>query len=116
MSENKNLKEIVKFDYFKFNKKRWFPDFLLRDVDKTLERNLRNAKERNIINIPYEKYYLESFKIDIINFLNSGVVNEGNFYLIFDENIANNILDITLAINENLLMGKNQKSASFRYH
>ncbi|MBC2580100.1 B12-binding domain-containing radical SAM protein [Clostridium sp. DJ247] len=101
--QNENLKEIVKFDYLKFNKKRWLPDFLARESDKILEKNLRDAQKNNVVHIPYEKYHLERFKVDILNFLSSGVISKENCYLIFDENVADNILDITATINKEKL-------------
>ena len=100
--DNKILKEIVKFDYLKFNKKKWMPDFLLRDSSKNLERYLKDSQKKGDIKIPYKDYHLENFKLDIIKFLDNGEISEGEFYLIFDEGEANNILDISFfIINKN---------------
>ena len=96
---NKILKEIVKFDYLKFNKKKWMPDFLLRDLNKNFERDLKSSQKNGEIDIPFINYHLENFKVDIFNYLNKSEIIEGNTYLIFDENEANNILDITAFIN-----------------
>ncbi len=93
--DNKILKEIVKFDYLKHNKKKWMPDFLLRDFSKSIERGLRDSEKKGDIKIPYRDYHLENFKIDIIKFLNDGEISEGEFYLIFDEGNADNILDVS---------------------
>ncbi len=101
--DNEVLKEIVKFDYLKFNKKKWIPDFLNRVINKTLERNVKEAIKKCLIDIPFERYHLEYFKFNIFKFIESGELIEGNFYLIFDENQVNNIIDITNIINkENL--------------
>lgn len=93
--DNENLKEIVKFDYLNYNRKKWLPDFLSRDIDKNLERNLKEAVKKNIIELPFESYHLESFKLDILRYSDIGELMEGKYYLIFDENQANNIIDIT---------------------
>lgn len=98
--DNKIIKEIVKFDYLKFNKKKWMPDFLLRDFNKNLEKDLKDSQKKGYINIPYRNYHLENFKLDIFNFLDNEEIIEGNVYLIFDESEANNILDITSYINK----------------
>ena len=45
--ENFALKEIVKYDYLKYNKKKWLPDFLLRDVDKEIERTIKDKFLQN---------------------------------------------------------------------
>jgi len=99
--DNEALKEIVKFDYLKFNKKKWLPDFLLREINKNLERSLKELKLKGEIDIPYNDYHLEIFKLDIFRFLKNEEVIEGNIYLIFDENPANNqVMDITPLINK----------------
>jgi len=98
--DNKILKEIVKFDYLKFNKKKWMPDFLLRDFSKSIERNLKESQRIGDIEIPYKDYHLENFKMDIFKFLGNGQISEGEFYMIFDESEAENIMDISSFINK----------------
>jgi radical SAM superfamily enzyme YgiQ (UPF0313 family) len=101
--ENNNLNEIIKFDYLKFNRKKWLPEFLLRDINKSLERNLREAVRKNSVALPFENFHLENFKLDILKYIVSEEILEGNYYLIFDEDVVNNIIDITNVINkENL--------------
>jgi len=89
------LKEIIKFDYLSFNRKKWLPEFLYRETDKSLDRNLKDAVKKNSISIPFERYHLEKFNIDILEFMKNKTINEGNYYLIFDEDTDNNIIDIT---------------------
>ncbi|MBC8061903.1 MAG: B12-binding domain-containing radical SAM protein [Clostridiaceae bacterium] len=97
--DNKILKEIVKFDYLKFNKKKWIPDFLLRDFNKNIERDLKESQKRGSIDIPFKDYHLENFKLDIFCFLDMGEIIEGNIYLVFDESETKGVLDITAFIN-----------------
>lgn len=94
------LKEIIKYDYLKFNKKKWLPSFLNRYVNKDTDRLFKNAKNKNIINIPYENYHVENFKIDVLKFSKDQIKVEGNFYLIFDEDNIENIQDITKLIDK----------------
>lgn len=100
--QNDVLREIIKFDYIKFNRKKWLPDFLIRDIEKSREKIIREAVKNNIINVSYNNYHVEPFKIDILEFIKSKNVKEENHYLIFDEDEVNNISDITNDI-ENLL-------------
>jgi radical SAM superfamily enzyme YgiQ (UPF0313 family) len=102
--DNKVLSEIIKYDYLKYNRKKWLPEFLLRNINKNLDRDLREAEKKNLISIPFNKYHLEIFNVDIFRFLDTEVINEGNYYLIFDENQANNIIDITDIIMEQKLL------------
>ena len=98
--ENNNLKELIKFDYLKFNRKKWLPEFLVRDINKNLERSLKEAVRKNVIALPSEDYHLESFKLDIFKFIIDAEIMEGNYYLIFDEKQVNNIIDITNVIDK----------------
>ena len=98
--EERILKEIIKYDYLCFNKKRWLPDFLIREVNKDLEKNIKEAKRNKIIELDYDSYHVEKFSIDIINFVNNDVVKEEDCYLIFDERDFNNFIDFTKIIKE----------------
>lgn len=93
--DNFALKEIIKYEYLKFNRKKWLPEFLDRDVNKELEKSLREAQKKSLIEIPFEKYHLESFKIDIFKFVDSSDINIQDHYILFDEDNASNINDIT---------------------
>lgn len=98
------LEEIIKFDYLKYNRKRWLPDFLTRNLDKSAERIIKEAVKKKIIEVSYNSYHIECFKIDIFGFIDKGVIKEGNYYLIFDDEHDNNIIDITYAINKEGLL------------
>ena len=81
--ENENvLKEIIKYDYLCFNKKKWLPDFLIRDISKEEERNVRLELKKKA---PYNKSHIEKFNLDILNYLNKGEVVWTDNYLIFNE-------------------------------
>lgn len=81
--ENENvLKEIIKYDYLCFNKKKWLPDFLIRDISKEEERNVRLELKKKA---PYNKSHIEKFNLDILNYLDKGEVVWIDNYLIFNE-------------------------------
>ena len=76
------FKEVLKFDYLCFNKKRWLPDFLLRTITKEDEQNIKDSFDRQM---PFKKAHIEKFEIDIINYIKNGEINFEPKYLIFDE-------------------------------
>ncbi|EOU1742387.1 DUF4080 domain-containing protein [Clostridium perfringens] len=81
--ENEGLfKEVLKFDYLCFNKKRWLPDFLVRTITKEDEQNIKDSFDRQM---PFKKAHIEKFEIDIINYIKNGEINFEPKYLIFDE-------------------------------
>ncbi|ERI90130.1 radical SAM domain protein [Clostridiales bacterium oral taxon 876 str. F0540] len=96
MEENSDtIREIIKFDYLSFNRKKWLPDFLTREFDKTMERNLKDSAKKNDIYIEFSNFHLEKFNIDVLGFMKHMTIKEEIHYLIFDEDDYNNILDIT---------------------
>ena len=76
------FKEVLKFDYLCFNKKRWLPDFLVRTITKEDEQNIKDSFHRQM---PFKKAHIEKFEIDIINYIKNGEINFESKYLIFDE-------------------------------
>lgn len=76
------FKEVLKFDYLCFNKKRWLPDFLVRTITKDDEQNIKDSFDRQM---PFKKAHIEKFELDIINYIKNGKINFELKYLIFDE-------------------------------
>lgn len=76
------FKEVLKFDYLCFNKKRWLPDFLVRTITKEDEQNIKDSLDRQM---PFKKAHIEKFEVDIINYIKNGKINFEPKYLIFDE-------------------------------
>lgn len=76
------FKEVLKFDYLCFNKKRWLPDFLVRTITKEDEQNIKDSFDRQM---PFKKAHIEKFEIDIINYIKNGEINFEPKYFIFDE-------------------------------
>lgn len=76
------FKEVLKFDYLCFNKKRWLPDFLIRTITKEDEQKIKDSFDRQM---PFKKSHIEKFEIDIINYIKNGEIKFEPKYLIFDE-------------------------------
>lgn len=76
------LKEVLKFDYLCFNKKRWLPDFLIRTITKEDEQRIKDSFDRQM---PFKKSHVEKFELDIINYIKNGEIKFGPKYIIFDE-------------------------------
>lgn len=97
--DNTVLREIIKFDYLKFNKKKWLPPFLFREENKVCEKNIKD----NLINSDILKkdktinnYHIEKFKIDMFKFIQHNKVRSGEFYILFKESDVNTIKDVTM--------------------
>lgn len=94
--EDYSLYEIVKYDYLRFNKKKWLPEFLPRYIDKSAENTIKEMVKGNELYMVNKNYHVELFKLDINTFIKKSIINYGsNFYFIFEENMPNNIIDIT---------------------
>ncbi|GAE03072.1 B12-binding Fe-S oxidoreductase [Clostridium botulinum B str. Osaka05] len=91
---NKNsefLKEVIKYDYLKFNKKQWLPEFLIRDIDKKIKRYLKDKVLQNGVQIS-DNIHVEKFFIDIEKFIRSDIKEKREIYVIFDEKDRENIV------------------------
>jgi len=80
---NKYLKEIIRFNYLIFNKKRGLPEFLRSDMEKEEEKSI---KEKLKEQYSFKEYHLEKFKINIENYIESGeILKEDTYYLFNDK-------------------------------
>lgn len=77
--DNFILKEILRYDYLNFNKKRGIPDFLGRGIDKKEEEEIKGKLREEY---SFKNYYLEGFNINIKKFIESSIViKEKDYYL-----------------------------------
>ncbi len=90
-NSSSSLRDIIKFDYLRFNKKRGIPDFISKEISKSEETQLKSMYKDKVNN---NDIYLEKFKLDIINFLLKGEINFKDTYIIFDLKNTDNIIDI----------------------
>ena len=92
------LKEIVKYDYLKYNKKKWLPDFLVRDVDKEVERTIKEKLLQNNTINNANNIHVEKFMINILDYIYNNIIHEEYCYLVYDTNDEENIKDVTYII------------------
>ncbi|PRR78164.1 coproporphyrinogen III oxidase [Clostridium liquoris] len=100
--DNKILNEVVKFDYLKFNKKKWLPDFLSREEDKTSERKIKeNLINSNILknDRSTNSYHIEKFSINIIKFIDDDKTEKEDTFILFGEKNKNLVKDVTMWLN-----------------
>ncbi|MBC2396502.1 anaerobic magnesium-protoporphyrin IX monomethyl ester cyclase [Clostridium tetanomorphum] len=86
--EQEVLKEIIKFDYLRFNKKKWLPEFLYREEDKNMERKIKeDLINKGIINKykSINSYHIEKFKVDICKFIEDNNIEKGEIFILFYE-------------------------------
>ena len=89
------VKEIVKYDYLKYNKKKWLPDFLVRDVDRELERNIKEKLIQTNEGYNMNNIHVEKFMMDIIGYLDAGLISLEPHYLAYGINNEENTEDVT---------------------
>ncbi|WPC44764.1 B12-binding domain-containing radical SAM protein [Clostridium sp. JS66] len=91
LKENSNkLKEIIKYDYLKFNKKKWIPEFLVRERNKEEERKIKEKVINEEIKLS-KNYHMEKFFLDINKYINENQLEEKQCYILFDESDENEI-------------------------
>lgn len=88
---NEFLKEIIKYDYLKFNKKQWLPEFLIRDIDKKIKRCLKDKVLQNGVKVS-DNIHVERFFVNIEKFIKENIQEKREIYVIFDEKDRENIV------------------------
>jgi radical SAM superfamily enzyme YgiQ (UPF0313 family) len=98
------LKEIIKYEFLKFNRKKYLPSFINKNIDKQVEKRLKEAIKNKQIELDYLNYNIERFNVDIHKFIEDGQIQEGNFYYVFDEDNMENAKEITYIINKEKIL------------
>lgn len=81
--KNTYLKEIVRFNYLIFNKKRGLPEFLRSDMGKEEEKSMKeNLKEQ----YSFKEYHLEKFSINLEKYMSDHKLIEEDSYYVFNNN------------------------------
>lgn len=78
--DNKILRDIVKYDYLMFNKRRGMPEFLGKGVGKEKENAFKDILREKY---SFKDYYIEVFCIDINKFIKHGEIEEKQSYFLF---------------------------------
>ena len=96
---NEKLIEIIKYDYIRFNKKKWIPEFLNRKTDKNLENIVKNEIKAGNIVVESKNYHIEGFNLDIYAFIEEGIIKTSDMYILFEETLGHLGSDITYLHN-----------------
>ncbi len=88
--DNTILRDIIKYDYLTFNKRRGMPQFLESKMTKEEEREIKDKLRDDY---SFKENYIESFCIDIKEFINNKTIINKNTYYLFGYNGGN--VDIT---------------------
>ena len=88
--DNTILRDIIKYDYLTFNKRRGMPEFLENRMTKEEEREIKDKLRDDY---SFKENYIENFCIDIKEFIKHKKIINKNTYYIFGYNGGN--LDIT---------------------
>nr|WP_275297787.1 B12-binding domain-containing radical SAM protein [Clostridium sp. YIM B02551] len=86
------LKEIIKFDYLSFNKKKWLPDFLNRTITKEEEKNIMLDYKEIYAS---KRYHVEKFSIDIMKYVKNNEIVQKDKYIIFNEENSEEIIEVS---------------------
>ncbi|KYH35016.1 tRNA-2-methylthio-N(6)-dimethylallyladenosine synthase [Clostridium tepidiprofundi DSM 19306] len=84
--ESNALKEIIKFDYLLHNKKKWVPEFLNRNSDKNVMKEIKKLIRNSGTEFNMDNFHIEKFNIDISNYLKNREIILKDFYILFDKN------------------------------
>ncbi|MGG7162112.1 B12-binding domain-containing radical SAM protein [Clostridium ihumii] len=77
------LKDIIKFDYLVYNKKRGLPTFLDKSVEKNVEREIKKILlEDNVIESSND-IYIETFKYNLNEYFKCGKIMKKDTYIGF---------------------------------
>ena len=79
--DNKYVNEIVKFNYLLYNKKRGIPEFLRTNIDREIERKIKDEYRNEY---SFKEYYLEKFNIDLHEYAENNKIVDGEFYYLFN--------------------------------
>ena len=78
--DNSILKELLRYDYLSFNKRRGIPDFIGKNIAREEEDAI---KEKLRTEISFKDYYLEAFDIKINEFKKSSTIIKEKDYFVF---------------------------------
>lgn len=83
--DEETLKDLLRYEYLNFNKKRGIPSFLYGNLKKEQEREIRE-KLKSENNPLMNSEIIEKFSFNIKKFLEEGILEKEDYYVIFREN------------------------------
>lgn len=94
--ENIFISEIIKYDYLKYNKKKWLPDFLWREWNKKAENELKNELLMNNIVEDLDRIHIEKFRVDIFEFIKNGTCSIKDKYYLFSLEDSEKVVEVSI--------------------
>lgn len=80
---NDELRDIIKYDYLTFNKRRGMPEFLENRMSKDKEKEIKDKLREEY---SFKENYVEGFCIDVNEFINNSKIIKRNTYYLFGYN------------------------------
>lgn len=77
------LKDIIKYDYLSFNKKRGIPSFLKGDINDDIQKKI---KDKYRAEYSFKEYNVEKFSIDMDKYCNENVILDVESYYLVGNN------------------------------
>jgi anaerobic magnesium-protoporphyrin IX monomethyl ester cyclase len=100
--DNEALKEIIKFDYLLYNKKRWVPEFLDRLLTSEELKAVKNIVVKEFLNLDKNKFHIEKYAINIHGFLEQGLIMKENCYYLYENEGINDTKEVTKYVQKHL--------------
>lgn len=93
--DNEIVKEIVKYDYLMFNKKKGIPEFIRVETDKKENKKLKEKVLNSELGFEKNKFHVEKYNIDVVDFTKTKKISRKDIYLAYDDLNYNNIQEVT---------------------
>ena len=90
------LRDIIKYDYLMFNKRRGMPEFLGKGLEKKAENEIKDLLREEY---SFKDYYIESFVINIDDFIQNNCINREKVYFLCS--YEGEMIDITKKVKQN---------------
>ena len=87
------LNEYIKFDYLRFNRRKWVPEFIVRYNDKKRDNVIKSILKKKYGNI--KDYHVELFHYNPISMFKHSAIEKGEYLLLFDNKYFDIYFDIS---------------------
>lgn len=87
------LNEYIKFDYLRFNRRKWVPEFIVRYNDKKRDNVIKSILKKKYGNI--KDYHVELFHYNPISMFKNSAIEKGEYLLLFDNKYFDIYFDIS---------------------
>lgn len=78
------LKDLIKYDYFRFNKRSWIPDFLDKNVSKEEEKIIKDLLVNKYGMTTIKRVYIQGYNIDINAFIEKRKIIYKKCFLVYN--------------------------------